>query len=212
MTHPLFAEIKKFEKWFESSDLTETDKEGAWDYYPEWRDIDPPFEDFIFQTDPGTWTDEEKKIILYLISLDNECERLVETLSDCEHALITLTEASIRYGSPNDKWQLAIRLHKLTDKNLALAFLEKLVNDEDEYVNRRSLMELARLNSPLTEYYCEKFWHKDKYKEMEEYQRMAVLHALKNVHSTLLPKYLDLAKQDGRENLVLNAVNIEKEL
>jgi hypothetical protein len=212
MKHKVFEEIEKFEKWFKLSDLKEDNKEGAWDHYPDWRNIDPLFENFIFQTDPNTWTDEEKRILLHIISLDNECMRLVKTLSNCEHALTTLMEASIAYGSPNDKWQLALCLHKLSDKTLALQLLEKLVNDEDEYVNRRSLMEMAKLKGPMTEYYCEKFWHKNKYEAMEEYQRMAVLHALREVHSKLLPTYIELAKQDGREHLVLNARNIEKEL
>lgn len=167
--------------------------------------------EFAFQTDAFTWTEEEKKKLLYIISLDNECERIAKTISDCENALIVLTEASIMYGSPNDKWQLAIRLHKLNDKAVALVLLEKLVKDEDEYVNRCALMEMSKLNSPKTEYYCETFWHKNKYKEMEEYQRIAVLHALKDVRSKLLPKYIELAKLDGREHLVLNALNIEKE-
>ncbi len=85
------------------------------------------------------------------------------------------------------------------------------MNDEDEYVIRRSLMELADLQSDKVEYYVDKFWNKNKYGDMEEYQRKAVLYSLKTIHSELLDTYIELAKQDGRKYLVQDAIRIEAE-
>jgi len=44
-----------------------------------------------------------------------------------------------------------------------------------------------------------------------EYQRIAVLYALKEINSKQLDKYIRLAKQDGRRYLVENAIKIEGE-
>lgn len=85
------------------------------------------------------------------------------------------------------------------------------MNDEDEYVNRRSLMELAKLKSEKVEFYAERFWNKDKYGEMEEYQKIAVLHSLKTINSNLLDNYIKLAKQSGYKYLVENAEKIATE-
>jgi hypothetical protein len=56
------------------------------------------------------------------------------------------------------------------------------------------------------------FWNRNIHGDMDEYQRIAVLHSLKTVNSPMLSTYLSLAKQDGRKYLVQNAIQIENEL
>lgn len=69
-------------------------------------------------------------------------------------------------------------------------------------------MALAAMKSAKTEAYCIEAWNKECYGEMQEYQRIAVLHALFLMQSARLPDYLDLAKKDGRKWLVQNALDI----
>ncbi len=151
----------------------------------------------------------EKEQLLYIIARDNESEYLSDQLN--ETALITLTKQAIASGHRDDKWQLAIQLYKLSDQALAITFLEAFVNDEDEYVNRRALMELGKLNSDKVEMYAALFWTRNKYGDMDEYQKMAVLDALKAINSKQLEKYIKLAKEDGRKYLVDSAIKIETE-
>jgi HEAT repeat protein len=128
-----------------------------------------------------------------------------------EQALIVLSKYAIRHGNRDDKWQLATHLHRLSDRELAATLLNSFVNDEDEYVSRRALMELAKVQSEKVEYYADLFWNRNKYGDMDEYQRIAVLYALKEINSKQLDKYIRLAKQDGRRYLVENAIKIEGE-
>lgn len=124
-------------------------------------------------------------------------------VSTNQNALTSLTEFAIIHGHRDDKWQLAVQLQTLDDTNMAIKLLEQLVMAQDEYVNRRSLMELAKLRATSVEHYCELFWNRQKYQaEDEEYQRMAVLAALKEINSTQLGRYLELARKDGREYLL----------
>jgi hypothetical protein len=146
----------------------------------------------------------------YIIARDNETMNLVTILSQYEAAIILLTDHAIKTGERDTKWQLSTILHKLKDKVRAIALLDKLVVDEEEYVNRRALMELARLKSDKVALYCQQFWDKDKYGDMEEYQRIAVLHALNLINSSHLTTYIEKAKKDGRKYLVQNALDIEK--
>jgi hypothetical protein len=111
--------------------------------------------------------------------------------------------------SGNDKWQLAVQLNRLTDKHLAITLLDTLVKDEEEYVNRRALMALAELQSDRVEGYAEEFWNRNKYGYIDEYQKMAVLYALKTINSKLLDSYIRKAREDGREYLVNSANEIE---
>ncbi len=42
------------------------------------------------------------------------------------------------------KWQLAINLYKLSDRKLAIEYLNILAKDKDEYVRRRASSELVK--------------------------------------------------------------------
>ena len=48
-----------------------------------------------------------------------------------------------------------------------------------------------------------------KYGEMDEYQKMAVLHSLEAVNSKQLERYIEMAIDDGRPHLVKYAKGIE---
>jgi Na+/phosphate symporter len=211
MSDFLFIEIDKFDAWARSQyNISQDDIGGEWECdYTEWYKIYSAFENFLIKADPNNWTDKEKERLLYIIARDNESEYLSDLLN--EAALIILTKQAIDSGHIDDKWQLAIQLFKLSDRLLATTFLEAFVNDEDEYVNRRALMELAKLNSDKVEIYAELFWNRNKYGDMDEYQKMAVLNSLKTINSKQLDKYIKLAKQDGRKYLVESAIKIETE-
>ena len=211
MTDKIFIEIEQFENWAQSKfNLPQDEIGGEWECeYENWSDIYKSFENFISTTDPNGLTDSQKNRLLYIIARDNETEYLASILDN--QFLTILTEQSIAKGHREDKWLLAVQLYKLTDRQKALTLLENLVNDNDEYVNRRSLMELANLKSEKVEFYAEKFWNKDKYGQMEEYQKIAVLHSLKTINSKLLDNYIKLAKQSGQKYLIENAEKIAPE-
>ena len=211
MTRSLFTEINKFDQWAQLQyNVSQDEIGGEWECnYEHWDNIYNAFENFIGLTNPNEWSDKEKDRLLYIIARDNETERLVAVLP--EQALIVLAQYAIEHGHRDDKWQLAINLHKLSNKQQSETLLEKLVNDEDEYVSRRALMELAKVQSAKVEDYADLFWNRNKYGDMDEYQRIAVLYALKTINSEQLDKYIRLAKQDGRQYLVENANKLERE-
>ena len=211
MNDPLFIEIDKFDQWAQSQySIPQGDLGGEWECnYGHWVNVYAAFEKFLRVTDPSQWSDHEKERILYIIARDNETVHLVSILP--ELALIVLAKYAFKHGHRDDKWQLATQLHKLSDQQLAATHLEALVNDEDEYVSRRALMELGKVQSAKVEYYAELFWNRNKYGDMDEYQKIAVLCALKETNSKKLDKYIRLAKQDGRRYLVENAIKIESE-
>jgi hypothetical protein len=214
MAHPLFNEIDKFDRWAQAeSDVPQEERGGEWEiYYPDWHHIYTHFEKLVKYTDPGPWTENEIDRLLYIIARDNEQGFLAEMVAEKPIVLILLTQAAIHRGSQDCKWQLAIQLHTLEDKRKAIDFLEHLVQDEHEYVNRRALLELARLQADTVTFYCERFWNKNKYGALEEYQRIAVLHALHMVGSNKLRDYIMKAKEDGRSYLLENALKLEKSL
>ncbi len=211
MTDKIFTEIDKFDKWAQSQfDEPQDEVAGEWECnYENWNEIYLAFEKLMTHTHPNDLTDKQKDRLLYIIARDNETEYLSSILND--DFLLLLTEHSIIDGKKNDKWQLAIQLYRLVDRQKALQLLENFVDDDDEYVNRRALMELARVNSDKVEFYAQKFWNKNKYGEMEEYQKMAVLQSLSLINSKIIDSYINLALQSGQKNLTEFAKKLKSE-
>ena len=210
MAHPLFLEIDKFEAWAKVM-LVEPSKISAeWETdYLEWSALDEQFKDFIGTVPSSSWNTDELNRLTYIIARDNECEQLIGSLPD--DALVALAEFAMAHGEHDAKWQLADALPRIHDKQKASALIEGFVNDPEEYVNRRALMALGKVDGKKAELYCKAHWDRNLYGDVGEYQRMAVLSTLKEIGSPLLAHYLDLAKTDGRPYLVNLAREIEQE-
>lgn len=202
----LFDEIRKFHKWADEQEP----QIGEWDsWYGEWEKIRILFGQFLNQTDCEQWGDEQFSEILYIIARDNEAEGLADLVAEQEHVLLFLAEKALTYYDIDTRWQLADRLQFCNQREEAERLLIRYVQDTEEYVNRRSLMALAAIQSKETESYCIRAWERDCYGEWQEYQRIAVLHALAGIQSDLLTQYINLAKEDGRKWLVQAALDIE---
>lgn len=208
--HPLFIEIDKFEEWAMAMISEPSRISAEWETdYPDWAVIEGHFKDFVHTVPSSRWNSDELSQLEYILARDNECERLVECLTD--DALITLSEFALVHGEQDSKWQLADALPKISDTGKAIDLIERFVNDPEEYVNRRALMALAKVDPQKAERYCAAHWTRNLYGENNEYQRMAVLATLKEIASPLLKDYLKLAKEDGRPYLVNLAAELEHE-
>jgi hypothetical protein len=203
LPEPIFTEIKRFRQW---TTLTPT-KGYSEDEYTGWNKIYSCFEKFL-NIHFSFWNDNQIKDILYIIAKDRD-DDLARKIAKDEQRLFFLSKQSLKYGEA--KWQLVIHLHDCTDKITAEEILKLFVQDEDEYVNRRALITLAKLGSKQTETYCKIAWDRDLYGERQEYQRIAVLYSLAIINSALLPSYIALAKSDGRQNLLKCAIEIENQ-
>lgn len=202
--HQLFIEIDNFERWIQ----TQPNAMRSELHYEYWDRIYMTFEEFLQTTEADDWSKKEKERLLFIIAKDYETQNLTYGLN--ETVILTLAREAVLIGESDAKWQMALQLNKVTDKLVAFDLLEQFINDEDEYVNRRSLMEFAKWQSDKTEEYAVLFWNRNIYGEMDEYQKMAVLQALKTINSPLLETYVEQAKKDHRKYLSDYAHKMEK--
>lgn len=209
MAHPLFSEIDKFEQWAENShELPQNERYGEWECdYPDWHALNVQFMQFVDSVATQNWTNEVVARLSYIIARENETEQFVEALPD--DALVLISEHALVSGERDSKWQLANALPRIANTKKAIDLIEQFVNDPEEYVNRRALMALAKVDPQKAEYYCKAHWERNLYGVVDEYQRMAVLVTLKEIASPLLEEYLKLAKEDGRPYLVNLASEME---
>ncbi|WP_200976558.1 hypothetical protein [Echinicola sp. 20G] len=210
----VFKEIEKFKKWAEAySEVPQDERGGEWECdYSDWPIIWKEFEDFFNECHYSKWTDKELANILYIIARDNECNSIIELISEKPETLEFIANKGLDFNSPDAKWQIVEMLHNLQSQHNAEQLIIKYLKQEIEYVSRMGIKTLGRLKSSLTEKYCEKAWQWNKNDPMSEYQRIMALNVLFEYGSPLTSKYITLAKEDGREYLVSQAINIENKI
>jgi len=203
------AEVGRFRTWAGSDPPATRSQErplhhadGEWECdYPHWPELYAAVIEHVAARPPDAWSDEQRQAVLYALARDNEDEHLGEEIR-IHHptTLIALAKAALLGGEYDARWQLADQLghldHHLGDvEGLLLAF----ARDEDEYVRRRALKSLARIDSPSAERFALEAWHRPD--EHQEWARMMVLDCLHRIRSPHLEHLLAEAERDERQHL-----------
>lgn len=143
----IFSEITKYKDWAEK--LMRQGYEygrGEWESeYDDWEAIRGEFKNMIHSSSHDEYTEEELHELLYILARDNEDEGLADIISENEEWLICFCEESFFSGENDAKWQLAVRIKYIHDRNTAEEFLKRYASDKNEYVQRRASIELAEL-------------------------------------------------------------------
>ena len=122
------------------------------------------------------------------------------------HVLEQMVYIIARDNEPEARWQFADRLPQTEVTDGCRRFIIRFLEDEDEYVSRRALLVLPRIMPGKVEAYADLFWNRRKYSgELEQYQKLAVLTALKEAGSPQWTKYARLVGQGDEEWLRLAA-------
>lgn len=197
----LEQEVTRFRSWAETYDRPRC---GEWECdYPNWGDLYNVVTAYLSHSKVEEWDECVSGLLLYAIARDNEDEYIAGQLSKTPEKLYALTQAALRSGEKDAKWQLAEQLAHYPGREETESLLLALVRDADEYVRRRALMALGKIKSSQVETLAGEAWNSG-----NEYQRMAVLDALHSVESKKLALYLDLAQVDGRNYLMAFANRI----
>lgn len=196
----LQEEVERFKEWAASYPAHQ--RTGEWECdYEQWQPLWAAAIAVLESIPSSAWTEKCCANLLYVIARDNEMERIADELAGRPDALLELARLAIESSERDAKWQLAVQLGALaTDKEEAETLLLRLVQDEDEYVSRRSLLALGTLKSVHAESLAERAWLTG-----HEYQRIAALWVFKDVAPSKLDQYVRLAKEDGRKFVVENA-------
>ncbi|MCD9024957.1 HEAT repeat domain-containing protein [Cohnella silvisoli] len=172
--------------------------------YPEWGLINTLLERLVHSIDFTVWDQKTINNILFLIARDNECEVLIETLSQNPACLIYFAKEGLMYQDDSVRWQFAHYLTKIADEYPEVEdIILKYSNDHVEYVRRRALLALSYIKSKYVEEKAIEAWNSNM-----EYQKNAALEALYQVKSPQLEKYLKLGLNDSFEHVRENSERI----
>lgn len=198
-------EVEKFRRW--AASYSDAERYGEWECeYAEWPELYSATCNFLAASAPNRWSEAEIQNLLYVIARDNESEFLVKEVASDADRLFLLARAAVTTSEDDAKWQLAAQLGESRNfKGDAEQVLLSLVDDSNDYVSRRALLALGALRSSHVELLAERAWATE-----HQYQRIAALHALKQVSSPKLAYFIKEALKDGREYLVQNAMQLSE--
>ena len=135
-------------------------------------------------------TDADIDLILYALSRDNECENIMAMLE--EHPLngMSVARVGVTYPDTDARWQVAEFLGTRDDDE-GRALLRRMVIDDDEYVRRRALLAIVRIDPMFAEATASTWLCAE-----HEYARLAALTVLHEVGSAGLKDATDRLKDD----------------
>jgi hypothetical protein len=140
------------------------------------------------------WTAAEVRDFLFVCSLDPD-EELIPCLdleglqgeerAEGRHRLLGLASHSLETGSQNCRWQFAQVLGGAGELDEELEkLLVRFAEYEDEYVRRLAVDSLGQLQSPLSEEFALRLWHRDD--PNQQHSRMMALSVLQKIGSERL--------------------------
>ncbi|WP_374018176.1 HEAT repeat domain-containing protein [Paenibacillus thiaminolyticus] len=149
--------------------------------------------------------DSNIALILEVMALDNEGETI---LIECENkvsnsSLEILIKSGTSFPFSNTRWQIAELIGRKKNKTWE-KYLLKLFEDDDKYVQRRSLLSLVQINPKLASQLA-----LQKLDDDDEMMRLNAIRILKETSSIFLKDALKKVEGDPSQ-LVLDEVDIIK--
>jgi hypothetical protein len=208
--HKLREQVDQFSAWADTRPIES--RSGEWECdYRDWDLLYTSFSRFIRECPVQHWDRSMMEMVMYIVARDNEAEFMMQELAEDSDRLLAVASACIQSAEWDAKWQVASALGESSAQQQEVEpLLLRLVEDEDEYVRRRALLALGNIRSPHVALLAEQIWNRED--AMQEYQRMAVLGALRDTDSPLLETYLMKGIEDGRQYLAAYSAQIRSEL
>lgn len=191
----LRAELDAFWEWAYSIQGAQAEAilgRGEWaDEYPQMPRIYEAVKEVVCMLCKEPCTEQDADILIEAIAIDNEGEHALDIcreLPDC--AIECPFRRAITSRFPDARWQIASLIGDIGDQRWK-AYLQALLEDENEYVERRALLALAQIDPIMAEQAAFA-----RLRHSSDYMRLAAVSVLDELHSPRLVKAIDLLRDD----------------
>ncbi|RSM56881.1 hypothetical protein DMB66_32625 [Actinoplanes sp. ATCC 53533] len=141
----LLEESRRFRLWQDAGapDVLALGHGAEWESnYPHWEALYESVRQRLRATD--ILSESERFELLYVLARDNEDEQVADILAGAPAAVNQLIPAIFDYPDPDARWQFAIILPLALGVS-AMGYLQRLLQDDNEYVRRRAHAAVDRL-------------------------------------------------------------------
>jgi len=192
ISYEIKEELHRFGLW--AQEYLKSVNYPEWEVdYPRWQilyDITFKAIDILTQIEDSS---EIANLILDVMALDNESELV---LDECENkldvkGLSILYEIGVNHPNWNARWQVAELIGRRKHMK-SQEFLLKLIDDNEEYVIRRALFSLAKINPRIAEKVALEKLHSE-----YEYLRLGSLATLEEVSSEYFENAVKELEEDS---------------
>jgi hypothetical protein len=194
MQPDLHVEVEKLRAWLTTN---------RWvDHYDRWWSTDGvvgALQNFLAQVRSEDWTDDDVTALLYVLE-QSSTDYIAEMVAERETDALAIAKHSIERGGIAGQDIAAQLRHCVGQRDEAEALLIVFAQDDFEYTRRIALLALAEMQSPAVQALAVTAWNTG-----DLHARIGALSALKTIGSALLPQFILLAQEDGREQLIAMA-------
>lgn len=163
--------------------------------YEDWDALLSATLDVIAACAADSVPDEVADDLLYVLARDNEGEVIREALAKAPGLLAQLGQHAVSVADTEAKWQIAVSIAEARLANAA-ELMRPFLDDDSEYVRRRTLLALAKIAPQQAEALA----LRDLDDEFE-YTRLAALDVLSQVGSEHLDRVLDRLAHDASQHV-----------
>ena len=183
-------EITRFREWAPPAES----QHGEWECeYEHWDRLWAAAISTIGQYADTVMPPNVTDALLYVLARDNECEHVRDHLVGSPQLLSALAAHATGTKDADATWQIAVSLGEAKLENAA-ELIRPFLEDENEYVRRRSLMAFA----PFAPREAERIALQN-LTDAYEYTRIAALHVLDMIDSSHVATTLDALENDLNE-------------
>lgn len=209
--------VDEFKKWIAENFTPDQITEGHFDDagYPKWDKIEDLLEQIFKEIEFNNVNSTHIDKIIYMIARNWDLGSILNWLTkDNNLSQLGMTEeqfliiAKLGISSEWDaRYQIASLLSRVSpiNKEKAIDLALKYYNDESEFVRRKALVSLYKLNYFNIYKLIEKSWLNN-----EEYERMVCLYLMKEVNTAKYNDYLNESLIDDRSDLRAHAESLSK--
>ena len=209
----LHVKVNAFKSWAKTyyPQITEENDNGEWCFCYEFDEMISSALSIIEKCSVASATEQMIDDLLYAIARDNECEIIINELTDYNEWFALLCRHSLKTHYTNAKWQFVKNICNYDGNDNIHELVYDFLTVEDEYTERMALKALADIYPEKAEKYAIDFWNRKKYKN-DEYQKMMALDVLYQIRSPKLYHCLETAEHSNYEYLKINAQRIREKM
>lgn len=167
--------------------------------YRDWHDLHTSALHYVDANEEGSSAEEGLLDLLYVLARDNEAEVIRQALVGAPVLLEQLAILAIDTAEADAKWQIAVSIAEAKPAN-ASALMRPFLEDESEYVRRRTLLAFASIAPGEAEVLALR--HLD---DPFEYTRLAALEVLSEVNYELLDQVIKRLMSDVSPHVRIRA-------
>lgn len=155
----LETELAKFWEWAGMTPDTYKENRGLGEWeaeYTEWKTLYKAATEAVEQLNTE-FNHDLAQLLVYALAIDNESEQVLKIIEEKLESKLRFVKKAVNSNQPQAKWQVAELLGNVDVENREQLLVNLINRTDDNYVKRRALLSLSKVNQTKAVEIAQKF-------------------------------------------------------